>query len=162
MFQIECLRPSVLCAHSCCKAHLLHYVRMCDSIATVSALLQALCKYSLDPALGVTTPWQSHRILQQTWSPGVDKVVQEPTFVPRPNAASEDDGWVLALVFDSVTMTSQLVILDARDITAGPVCVLRLPHHVPALHGCWVGEYLGPEPGAPNDPPNDIRLSRSI
>ncbi|CAL8467343.1 g6880 [Coccomyxa elongata] len=44
---------------------------------------------------------------------------------------SEDDGWLLAPVFRSASMTTDLVILDAADVAAGPVATIHLPHHIP-------------------------------
>jgi hypothetical protein len=44
---------------------------------------------------------------------------QEPIFVPRPGGVAEDDGWVLALVFDGALERSQLVILDAQRLSGG-------------------------------------------
>lgn len=44
---------------------------------------------------------------------------------------NEDDGWLLAPVFRSVSMTTDLVILDAANVAAGPVATIHLPHHVP-------------------------------
>lgn len=37
----------------------------------------------------------------ETWFPGRHQFVGEPQFVPRPDAGAEDDGWLLACVFDS-------------------------------------------------------------
>ena len=61
----------------------------------------------------------------------------EPVFVPRPDAAAEDDGWVLSLVYRSAPGRSELVVLDAR--TLDDVATFALPHHVPpGFHGTWV------------------------
>ena len=52
------------------------------------------------------------------------RVVSEPVFVPRPgNAAShtEDDGWVLTLEYDPACDASNVTVLDARDLSAGPL-----------------------------------------
>ena len=35
------------------------------------------------------------------WKPGCRRFALEPQFVPRPGATSEDDGWLLAMLFDS-------------------------------------------------------------
>jgi all-trans-8'-apo-beta-carotenal 15,15'-oxygenase len=69
--------------------------------------------------------------------------INEPIFVPR-NADeknAEDDGWVLTLIFDSEHNRSDLVILDAQNITGKPVATLHLNHHVPyGLHGTFTPE----------------------
>ncbi|MBW4536522.1 MAG: carotenoid oxygenase family protein [Pleurocapsa minor HA4230-MV1] len=65
----------------------------------------------------------------------------EPVFIPRQDAKSEDDGWILTFVYDGNTNTSDLVILDALDFTAAPVAEVRLPQRVPfGFHGDWVPE----------------------
>lgn len=62
----------------------------------------------------------------------------EPTFVPNPNGTTEDDGWVLLLGYNADGHRSELTILDARDLTAGPIATLKLKHHVPyGLHGSF-------------------------
>jgi all-trans-8'-apo-beta-carotenal 15,15'-oxygenase len=62
--------------------------------------------------------------------------VGEPVFVPT--GPAEDDGVVLATVFDSGSGTSSIVGLDARDLAARPLFAGRLRHHVPyALHACF-------------------------
>jgi len=62
----------------------------------------------------------------------------EPVFIPRDGAAAEDDGWVMALRLDRGADRTDLVVLDAQDITAAPVAVVHLPARVPAgFHGNW-------------------------
>jgi all-trans-8'-apo-beta-carotenal 15,15'-oxygenase len=79
------------------------------------------------------------------WAPGPRKFTQEPVFVPRPGGAAEDDGWLLALVHDAGAQRTELVILDARRVEAGPVATLRLRHVVPfGLHGSWSDAFVGP------------------
>lgn len=64
--------------------------------------------------------------------------VGEPIFVPRTPGAAEDDGWVLATVYDGTRDTTDFVVLDARDITAEPVATIHLPHRIPyGFHGNW-------------------------
>jgi carotenoid cleavage dioxygenase len=63
----------------------------------------------------------------------------EPVFVPRPTAASEDDGWLLVCVYRHATDTSDLVILDGRNIENDPIATVRLPRRIPAgFHGAWL------------------------
>lgn len=63
----------------------------------------------------------------------------EPVFVARPNASSEDDGWLLVCVYRRATDTSDLVILDATDIEGEPIATVQLPRRIPAgFHGAWV------------------------
>ncbi len=100
---------------------------------TGNAPLQALLKW--DAATGETT----------VWSAAPRGFMGEPVFVPRPQATTEDDGWVLVLIYNAERRCSDLVILDGRDISAGPITRLKLAHHVPyGLHGSFVPEYFGP------------------
>jgi all-trans-8'-apo-beta-carotenal 15,15'-oxygenase len=61
----------------------------------------------------------------------------EPQFVPRAGASAEDDGWTLLTVYRSAEHRTDLVVLDAHDLS--PVCRAPLPHHLPpGFHGTWV------------------------
>jgi carotenoid cleavage dioxygenase len=63
----------------------------------------------------------------------------EPVFVPRTPDADEDDGWVLASVYDASTHKSDVVILHAQDFSGAPVATIHLPVRVPfGFHGSWV------------------------
>jgi carotenoid cleavage dioxygenase len=65
--------------------------------------------------------------------------VSEVVFVPDSHAAGEDEGWLLGYAYDAMTDRSELLVLDASDIGAGPVGRVRLPGRVPAgFHGIWV------------------------
>jgi all-trans-8'-apo-beta-carotenal 15,15'-oxygenase len=68
-------------------------------------------------------------------------VVSEPIFVPRPGngvAHAEDDGWVLALVYDPASDASNVTVLDARDLAAGPLARAWFDHHIPpTFHGAF-------------------------
>jgi carotenoid cleavage dioxygenase len=53
--------------------------------------------------------------------------------------AGEDEGWVMAYVYDATRDGSDLVILDAADFRAKPVATIRLPQRVPfGFHGGWI------------------------
>ena len=76
---------------------------------------------------------------------------QEPRFVPRLNGTSEDDGWLLAYIFDEssqlmadgnpkIDAKSELWIIDAKNMT-DVVGKIHLPQRVPyGLHGNWISE----------------------
>ncbi|KAL4438663.1 hypothetical protein ABPG77_006267 [Micractinium sp. CCAP 211/92] len=114
---------------------------------------QVVCKVSLAPEAGLTQPCGAQSAQQDVYTPGRGSFAQEPIFVPRPGAEAEDDGWVLALVYDSAKDRTRLVILDAHDLAAGPVATIKLPHMLPfGLHGSWTGAYLGPQPEQPFQP----------
>ncbi len=70
---------------------------------------------------------------------GPGRGTAEPTFVPRPGGQAEDDGWLLSYVYDATTDRSELVILDARDLSGPPVARVALPQRVPhGFHGDFV------------------------
>jgi carotenoid cleavage dioxygenase len=74
----------------------------------------------------------------RVWDPGPDDVAGEPIFVPRKEDAAEGDGWLLTVVYRGAENRSDLAILDATDIEAGPIAVAHLSHRVPAgFHGNW-------------------------
>lgn len=63
----------------------------------------------------------------------------EPVFVAR--GAAEGDGWLLTVLFRQDRLHSELAILDAADVAAGPVARAILPCRVPAgFHGNWLGD----------------------
>jgi carotenoid cleavage dioxygenase-like enzyme len=66
-------------------------------------------------------------------------VPDEGVFVAADSTGDEQSGWYLMYVYDQVGKSSDLVILDATDITAEPVARVRLPHRVPhGFHGNWI------------------------
>ena len=63
----------------------------------------------------------------------------EPVFVPRENGSSEDDGYLVTFLIDENSGTSELAILDASDVTKGPICRMALPHKISSgVHSTWV------------------------
>ncbi|MCK6520332.1 carotenoid oxygenase family protein [Myxococcota bacterium] len=80
------------------------------------------------------------RGVEQSWGPR--RVGGEVVFAPRPGGEAEDDGWLLTFVFDEGAGRSELVVLQAQDLSL--VARVLLPVRVPyGFHGDWV-----PEPGA--------------
>ena len=58
--------------------------------------------------------------------------------MPRRPGAPEGDGWLLVLVSRFSENRSDLVVLDAQDLAAGPVAVVKVPVRVRAtFHGVW-------------------------
>ncbi|MEO0981387.1 MAG: carotenoid oxygenase family protein [Pseudomonadota bacterium] len=74
----------------------------------------------------------------ETWRAGPNDGVSEPVLVPKSDQAGESEAWVLATVFRAEERRSDLVILDAQSVAAGPVATARLDHRVPyGFHGIW-------------------------
>lgn len=64
----------------------------------------------------------------------------EPVFVPRPGGSSDDDGWLLALKWDSRANESALLVMDAGHLADGPVATVHMPARVPGGFHChWRG-----------------------
>lgn len=65
----------------------------------------------------------------------------EPVVVPKADRDEEDAAWILTVVYDATTDTSELHVLDAEDVTAPSVASIRLPQRVPfGFHGNWVAD----------------------
>jgi all-trans-8'-apo-beta-carotenal 15,15'-oxygenase len=73
---------------------------------------------------------------RRVWSAAPHGFVSEPLMVPRPGASAEDDGWLLAVVWNGERSGSDLVILDAASMAE--VALVELPLAMPyGLHGSW-------------------------
>ena len=63
----------------------------------------------------------------------------EGIFVPAKNPTAEDHGYILALVFDSISNTSYMAVFDAQKMQEGPLGRAWFDHHIPVtFHGTWV------------------------
>ena len=104
----------------------------------------------------------------EAYEHGIGRYGMEQQFVPATNARDEDDGWLVLYVHDeaacaaacddaacaedeeglgpadralcdaAATGRSECVVLDAKNIAAGPVCRIALPSRVPyGAHALW-------------------------
>lgn len=72
---------------------------------------------------------------------GAGRFGGEPVFVPAADASNEDDGYLLSFVYDAADNRSELIIVDAANVTSDPVARVHLPTRVPAgFHGSWIGD----------------------
>ncbi len=72
---------------------------------------------------------------------GPNRVPGEFVFVPRSDDAPEGDGWLMGYVIDAANDTTDLVILDAADMSAPPVAAIHIPHRIPpGFHGNWLAD----------------------
>ncbi|MGD9942431.1 MAG: carotenoid oxygenase family protein [Burkholderiaceae bacterium] len=70
---------------------------------------------------------------------GAGRFGSEPAMARRLGAKAEDDGYVIVYVIDMMQDRSECLVLDARDISRGPVATIVLPERISAgVHGCWV------------------------
>jgi len=71
-----------------------------------------------------------------TFAYGSGRTSDEAVFAPAGPDAAEDEGWLLSYVHDAATNRSDLVIVDARDLTE--TARVHLPVRVPkGFHGNW-------------------------
>jgi len=93
----------------------------------------------VDP--GTVVKWDFQTGTQQIYDFGPDSFPGEFVFVQDDDDAGEDEGWVMGLVYDQSTETSDLVILDATAPGTDPVARVHLPQRVPfGFHGSWVDD----------------------
>ncbi len=83
---------------------------------------------------------------------GPGRAAGEPVFVGRPGSdpvEAEDDGWLVTFVHDLAAGTAEFVVIDARDVAAGPIARVHLPQRVPfGFHGNWVSDRAVPPPAS--------------
>jgi len=79
----------------------------------------------------------------QTWMPDKGSYVSESPFAPRDNSQGEDDGYVVTFLTNTETGKGECALLDARDISRGPLCRIVLPHQVPTgAHAYWAPDSM--------------------
>lgn len=72
------------------------------------------------------------------WHAGADGHVGEAVFAPDPDGAAEDDGWLVCAVYDSARDHSEVVVIDAHDVEAGPIARVQIPQRMPfGFHANW-------------------------
>ncbi len=77
------------------------------------------------------------------WSAGPRCYVSQPAFAPRPGATLEDDGYLLVWVTDADAHRTDVVVLDARDPSTGPIARIKLGALFPAAnHVRWAAGML--------------------
>ncbi|EFJ44398.1 hypothetical protein VOLCADRAFT_95405 [Volvox carteri f. nagariensis] len=126
--------------------------------------IQAIARVEVDPQLGLTSSGSAaassssssslstspqgaaEGVSVDVWYAGERRFPGEPMFIPRPGSSREGEGWLLVAVHNAATQKGEVVILDAQNLSAGPLATLHLPHRLPAgLHGSWDTCFAGPE-----------------
>jgi len=74
-----------------------------------------------------------------SWFAGDTSSTQEPVFAPKSAKSAEGEGYVIGVVNRRAEHRSDLVILDAMRMSAGPVATIKLPVRLKyGIHGNWV------------------------
>ncbi|CAM9866859.1 unnamed protein product, partial [Hapterophycus canaliculatus] len=70
---------------------------------------------------------------------GESRYAGESVFVPRSEDAEEGEGYLIVLVYNTNTHTTDVEVLDAQKVDAPPICVARMPWHTgSSFHGVFV------------------------
>lgn len=69
---------------------------------------------------------------------GSNRFGSEAAFAPRKGAADEDDGYLVSIISDLDADRSECVLIDAKNIEAGPICRIFLPERISSgTHATW-------------------------
>ena len=94
---------------------------------TQSPLFDGLIKYDFENGKS-----QTHEF-------GKNRYGGEAVFAPSSHGTAEDAGWLVTFVYDENSQTSELVIINAQDITNEPIARVIIPQRVPyGFHGIWI------------------------
>ncbi|MFM6430712.1 MAG: carotenoid oxygenase family protein [Dolichospermum sp.] len=75
----------------------------------------------------------------QTHEFGKNRYGAESVFVPSPNATAEDQGWLVTFVYDENSQRSELLVINAEDMTSEPIARVIISQRVPyGFHGTWI------------------------
>jgi len=67
-----------------------------------------------------------------------DQFPGEFTFVSKKECDQEDDGWLMGLIINAKSETTDFVIFEARDLRQDPIATVSIPHMIPyGFHGNW-------------------------
>ncbi|MFG3621010.1 carotenoid oxygenase family protein [Nocardia sp. NPDC047654] len=120
----------------------IEYPRVADADVGLTHRFGYVTSFSLDPR-------PSHSLIYKyDFTPGGSRQVLrlpagntcgEAVFVPRADTEGDDDGYLMTFVHDRTRDTSHLAIIDAADLSSGPIAEVRLPVRVPnGFHGNWI------------------------
>lgn len=78
----------------------------------------------------------------RAYGTGAGSAPGEAVFVPSSGVSDEDAGWLLSIVSRGPTAASELLVLDAHDLTR--TATVELPRRVPSgFHGSWIPDTAG-------------------
>ncbi len=102
-------------------------------------LVQTATDHAGTPTFGGLIKHDYRTDTREVWRPRPHEHAGEWLFVPSPDDDAEDAGHLLTYLYDDTTASSQLVVVDATDVRAGPIARVTLPQRVPyGFHAAWV------------------------
>lgn len=82
--------------------------------------------------------WASGR--SDSFEFGISHIVEETVFVPKPNARTERDAWLVGPAINLHAGVTELHVFDAAHVSDGPVATWTADVALPAgFHGAWKG-----------------------
>ncbi|MGO9877428.1 MAG: carotenoid oxygenase family protein [Acidimicrobiia bacterium] len=87
-----------------------------------------------------------HTGREERYTFGDGVFASETPFAPRPNGTTdraEDDGYLVTFTTDIANDCSECLVLDARDVAAGPIARIRLPERISSGTHSWWAEQPG-------------------
>lgn len=116
--------PTIALSHTGIRSRYCYNAHLSDD---PTLLFDGLFKYDL-----------AHGGVERHWF-GEGRYGSEAPFVPRVGARSEDDGYLVSFVHDMREDRSEVLILDAANISDEPLARILLPRRVPlGFHATWV------------------------
>eukprot|EP00562_Extubocellulus_spinifer_P031877 CAMPEP_0178711932 /NCGR_PEP_ID=MMETSP0699-20121125/18611_1 /TAXON_ID=265572 /ORGANISM="Extubocellulus spinifer, Strain CCMP396" /LENGTH=656 /DNA_ID=CAMNT_0020360647 /DNA_START=192 /DNA_END=2162 /DNA_ORIENTATION=- len=87
---------------------------------------QGIAKFNIDAGI------------KEVWMPEGYEFCGEPMFAPKKTGNGEDEGYILSVLYNGRTNESEIVVLDALNIEAGPVSRVPLGIAIPhGYYGCF-------------------------
>eukprot|EP00929_Paragymnodinium_shiwhaense_P084322 TRINITY_DN45079_c1_g1_i1.p1 TRINITY_DN45079_c1_g1~~TRINITY_DN45079_c1_g1_i1.p1 ORF type:complete len:522 (+),score=72.01 TRINITY_DN45079_c1_g1_i1:97-1566(+) len=76
-----------------------------------------------------------------TYNFGADIFGSEAPVVPKIGGKDEDDAYLVSFLIDMARDRSVAVLIDAKNVEAGPVCTILLPHRIcSGTHSFWADD----------------------
>ncbi len=73
-----------------------------------------------------------------SWCDRPGNVIGDAVFAAAPDGTEENDGWMVCTVHDRTSGATDVAVLDAHDIAAGPIARIHLPQRLPfGFHAAW-------------------------
>ncbi len=93
--------------------------------------------------------YDDHTDARTSWYAGAGTIVGEAVFAADPDGTEENDGWLLFTVHDRATGATDLAVMDAHDVAAGPIARVHFPRRLPfGFHAGWFPDVPATSPAS--------------